>query len=64
MLDQSGFVCLLERLLLPAQGSNRGYPPVQLFLMFMSGIERYSHLDITRFDIGFRHFDLQYNLLF
>jgi hypothetical protein len=56
MLDQSGFVRYLEQLPLPIQGSNRGYPPVQLFLMFMSGlwcgIERYAHLDITRLDTG------------
>jgi hypothetical protein len=36
------------------QDSNRGYSPVQLFLMFVSGlwcgIERYAHLDITRLD--------------
>jgi hypothetical protein len=54
MLDQSGFVAFLKQLPLPVQGSNRGYPPEQLFLMFMSGlwcgIERYSHLDITRLD--------------
>jgi hypothetical protein len=54
MLDRSGFVQFLGQLPLPVQGSNRGYPPEQLFLMFMSGlwcgIERYSHLDITRLD--------------
>jgi hypothetical protein len=54
MLDQSGFVKYLDELPLPAQGSHRGYPPVQLLLMFMSGlwcgIERYAHLDITRLD--------------
>jgi hypothetical protein len=38
MLDQSGFVRLLEQLPLPAQDSNRGYPPEQLFLLFMSGL--------------------------
>ena len=54
MLDQSGFASYLESLPLPEQGSNRGYPPVQLFLQFMSavwcGAERYAHLDITRLD--------------
>jgi hypothetical protein len=54
LLDRSGFISYLETLPLPGQGSNRGYPPVQLFLMFMSGlwcgIERYAHLDITRLD--------------
>ena len=54
MMDQSGFVTYLESLPLPEQGSNRGYPPVQLFLQFMStlwcGADRYSHLDIMRLD--------------
>ena len=54
MIDQSGFSSYLEHLPLPKQGSNRGYPPVQLFLQFMSaiwcGTERYAHLDITRLD--------------
>jgi len=54
MIDQSGFASYLESLPLPEQGSNRGYPPVQLFLQFMSsvwcGAERYAHLDITRLD--------------
>jgi len=54
MIDQSGFSSYLEGLPLPEQGSNRGYPPVQLFLQFMSavwcGAERYAHLDITRLD--------------
>jgi len=54
MIDQSGFATYLESLPLPEQGSNRGYPPVQLFIQFMSalwcGADRYSHLDITRLD--------------
>jgi hypothetical protein len=54
MIDQSGFSSYLESLPLPEQGSNRGYPPVQLFLQFMSavwcGADRYAHLDITRLD--------------
>jgi hypothetical protein len=54
MIDRSGFASYLERLPLPLQGSNRGYPPVQLFLQFMScvwcGADRYAHLDITRLD--------------
>ena len=31
MIDQSGFSSYLESLPLPEQGSNRGYPPAQLF---------------------------------
>lgn len=54
MLDRSGFVSYLECLPLPVQGSNHGYPLVQLLLMFMRGvwcgIERYVYLDITRLD--------------
>jgi len=54
MIDQSGFMSYLASLPLPEQGSNRGYPPVQLFIQFMSavwcGAERYAHLDITRLD--------------
>ena len=52
MIDQSGFSSYLDSLPLPEQGSNRGYPPVQLFLQFMSavwcGAEHYAHLDVTR----------------
>jgi hypothetical protein len=56
MLDRSGFVNYLCNLPLPVQNSNRGYDPVQLFLLFMSGVwcgvERYSQLDITRLDVN------------
>jgi hypothetical protein len=54
MIDQSGFVDFLKTLPLPAQGSNRGYSLLQLFIQFMSGVwcgaELYSHLDIIRLD--------------
>lgn len=54
MLDSTGFVRVLEQLPLPAQGSNRGYSPVQLFIQFMSsvwcGANRYAQLDVIRFD--------------
>jgi hypothetical protein len=54
MIDMSGFSACLESLPLPEQGSNRGYPPPQLFLLFMSsvwcGAERFAHMDITRLD--------------
>jgi hypothetical protein len=46
MIDKSGFSSFLKSLSLPKQGSNRGYPPEQLFLQFMSsvwcGAERYT----------------------
>lgn len=48
------FVEMIETLPLPAQGSNRGYNPVQLITQFIAslwcGANRYSHLDISRFD--------------
>ncbi|MFA5657627.1 MAG: IS1380 family transposase [Dysgonamonadaceae bacterium] len=54
LLTSSGFIQKLESLPLPVQGSNRGYSPVQLFVQFMAsiwcGANRFSHLDITRFD--------------
>lgn len=54
MINRSGFLQVLERLPLPVQGSNRGYPPIQLFIQFMAsvwcGASRYAHLDVTRFD--------------
>jgi hypothetical protein len=56
MIDQSGFAKYLVSLPLPVQGSNRGYPPEQLFLQFMSGVwcgaERFAHLDIARLDVN------------
>jgi hypothetical protein len=54
MIDLSGFAGYLDTLPLPEQMSNRGYPPQQLFLLFMSsiwcGAERFAHMDITRLD--------------
>ena len=34
ILDKSGFIHHLESLPLPAQGSNRGYDPIQLFIQY------------------------------
>ncbi|MDR0604713.1 MAG: hypothetical protein LBG80_10460 [Bacteroidales bacterium] len=54
MIDLSGFAGYLDTLPLPEQMSNRGYPPRQLFLLFMRGIwcgaELFAHMDITRID--------------
>jgi hypothetical protein len=54
MIDMSGFADYLDSLPLPEQGSSRGYPPKQLFLLFMSsiwcGAEHFAHMDITRLD--------------
>jgi hypothetical protein len=54
LMDKTGFRELLESLPLPAQGSNRGYSPIQLIMQFIAtlwcGANRYSHLDISRFD--------------
>ena len=56
LLTNSGFINKIESLPLPIQGSNRAYPPIQLFVQFMAsiwcGANRYSHLDVTRFDIS------------
>jgi hypothetical protein len=54
MIDMSGFSTYIDTLPLPEQGSNRGYSPQQLFLLFMSsvwcGAARFDHMDITRLD--------------
>jgi len=54
MIDKTGLEKVLQELPLPIQGSNRGYPPVQLLIQFMSsvwcGANRFAHLDVTRFD--------------
>jgi len=54
MIASTGFEQVLGRLPLPPKGSNRGYPPIQLFVQFMAsvwcGASRYAHLDVTRFD--------------
>lgn len=54
MIDTTGFKKVLSSLPLPVQRSNRGYPPGQLFIQFMSsiwcGANRYAHLDVIRFD--------------
>jgi hypothetical protein len=54
MIDKSNLEQVLEAFPLPIQGSNRGYPPVQLLIQFMAsvwcGANRYAHLDVTRFD--------------
>ena len=54
MITCTGFEQALGSLPLPPQGSNRGYPPIQLFVQFMAsvwcGASRYAHLDVTRFD--------------
>lgn len=65
MIASTGFEQILENLPLPIQGSNRGYPPIQLFIQFMAsvwcGASRYAHLDVTRFDTSIqRMFGWQY----
>jgi hypothetical protein len=54
LMDRTGFEEFLKTLPLPVQGSNRGYNPVQLIIQFIAslwcGANRYSHLDISRFD--------------
>lgn len=54
MMDKMSFFQVLKDAPLPAQGSNRGYNPVQLIVQFIisiwSGASRYEHLEVTRFD--------------
>jgi hypothetical protein len=54
MMDKMSFSQVLKDAPLPAQGSNRGYDPVQLIVQFIisiwSGASRYEHLEVTRFD--------------
>lgn len=54
MLDSMNFRAAASRWDLPAPGSNRGYPPVQLIEQLLvsiwCGACRFTHLDITRLD--------------
>ena len=54
LMDKTGFREMLDLLPLPEQGSNRGHSPVQLIIQFIAslwcGANRYSHLNISRFD--------------
>lgn len=54
MIDKMSFIELLQTIGLPAQGSNRGYDPVQIVVQFIisiwCGANRYEHLEVTRFD--------------
>jgi hypothetical protein len=54
LIDQSGIIKLLSGLALPAQGSNRGYSPLQLIQSFWlsawCGANRFMHLEVLRFD--------------
>lgn len=54
MLDRMDFDSQLDKLPLPAQGSNRGYDPRQLVKQFMTsvwcGANKFEHCEITRQD--------------
>ena len=54
MIDKTKFQEVLSQLPLPEQGSNRAFKPIQILIQFMAsvwcGANRYSHLDILRFD--------------
>lgn len=54
MLKKLSFDDVLSSLLLPKQGSNRGYPPEQLILHYLVGIwcgaSCFQHLEVTRHD--------------
>jgi len=54
MLDRIDFETVLRNADLPAQRSNRGYPPEQLFINFLVGVwcgaNCFEHLEVTRHD--------------
>jgi hypothetical protein len=54
LLEKTGIQTTLLTLPLPTQGSNRGYDPIQLILMFFvsvwCGANRFEHLEVTRYD--------------
>ncbi|UKJ08392.1 IS1380 family transposase [Solitalea lacus] len=54
MLDRMEFEAALDRLPLPAPGSNRGYSPHQLIQQFMTsiwcGANKFEHCEVTRHD--------------
>jgi hypothetical protein len=54
LIAQSGIIDLLSGVGLPAQGSNRGYSPLQLIQSFWlsawCGANRFMHLEVLRFD--------------
>lgn len=54
MLESMSFQNILRSLELPAQGSNRGYPPEQLLMHYMIGVwcgaSCFEHLEVTRHD--------------
>ena len=54
LIERTGINEELARLALPAQGSNRGFDPIQLINSFWvsiwSGASRYEHLEVTRQD--------------
>lgn len=54
MLDQCHFAERLKQIDIPAQGSNRGYHPLQLILGLFAGVwcgaSCFGHLDVVRYD--------------
>jgi hypothetical protein len=54
LLDRTGILGILASLPLPVQGSNRGYPPLQLLVHFWvalwCGASRFEHLEQVRHD--------------
>jgi hypothetical protein len=55
IIEKSGIAEKLNGLELPAQGSNRGYAPLQLIESFWisvwCGANRFMHLDVLRMDV-------------
>jgi hypothetical protein len=54
MLEKAGIKEILKEIPLPEQGSNRGYDPLQLIIMFWisvwCGASRFEHLEVSRQD--------------
>ena len=54
MLEKCGMRSVLEHCPLPAQGSNRGYDPIQLIYGLFAGVwcgaSNFRHLEIIRYD--------------
>jgi hypothetical protein len=54
LIERSGILSILSKLDLPAQGSNRGYSPLQLIQAFWvsvwCGANRFMHLEVLRMD--------------
>ena len=67
MLEKCGMRSVLEHCPLPAQGSNRGYDPIQLIYGLFAGVwcgaSNFRHLEIIRYDSCLRKFHLDLRMI-